>query len=44
MAKKVNKSETRASNLPVKGKKNEQQKEKGVLTYKEGMTSRNYTY
>ena len=38
MAKKVNKSETRASNLPVKGKKNEQPKEKGILTYKEGMS------
>ena len=38
MAKKTNKSETRTSNIPVKGKKNEQKKEKGVLTYKEGMT------
>ncbi len=38
MAKKGNKSETRASNIPVKGKKNEQTKEKGVLIYKDGMT------
>ena len=38
VAKKTNKSETRTSNIPVKGKKNEQKKEKGVLTYKEGMT------
>ena len=38
MAKKTNKSETRTSNIPVKGKKNEQKKEKGVLTYKDGMT------
>lgn len=38
MAKKTNKSETRASNIPVKGKKNEQTKEKGILIYKDGMT------
>ncbi len=38
MAKKVNKSETRASNIPPKGRKNEQSKEKGVLIYKDGMT------
>ena len=38
MAKKTNKSETRTSNIPQKGKKNEQTKEKGVLTYKDGMT------
>ena len=37
MAKKQ--KETRASNLPVKnGKKNEEKKEKTVLTYKDGMT------
>ena len=38
MAKKINKSETRASNLPPKGRKGEQSKEKGVLVYKDGMT------
>ncbi len=38
MAKKNTKFETRASNIPVKGKKNEQAKDKGILTYKEGMT------
>ena len=38
MAKKTNKSETRASNIPQRGRKNEQNKEKGVLVYKEGMT------
>lgn len=38
MAKKINKSETRASNLPQKGKRNEQNKEKGILIYKDGMT------
>ena len=39
MAKKNNKSETRTSNIPYKGKKNDQTpKEKGVLIYKEGMT------
>ncbi len=37
MAKKSNK-ETRASNLPEKGKKKESAKEKGILTYKVDMT------
>ena len=34
MAKKTNKSETRTSNIPVKGKKNEQKKEKGEFCFK----------
>lgn len=38
MAKKPNKFETRASNIPQKGKKNEQNVEKSVVVYKDGMT------
>ena len=38
MAKKNNKLETRTSNIPQKGRKNEQNKDKGVIVYKEGMT------
>ena len=38
MAKKQNKSETRTTNIPQKGKKQQQNTEKGVLIYKDGMT------
>jgi len=38
VAKKISKSETRTSNIPQKGKKNIEPKDKGILTYKDGMT------
>ena len=38
MAKKQNKSETRTTNIPQKGKKQQQNTEKGILIYKDGMT------
>ena len=39
MAKKTNKKDARTSNIPVKkGNKDQQPKEKGILTYKVGMT------